>query len=100
MTDLAARLPWVTRLSESAPCGGLLSHTPLKAVYRMGGRPPAGLDAYRCKNPARWQFQALPSSAARDGIYCWPHLISRCLYGDVAEQARAEQGLAELREPS
>jgi hypothetical protein len=97
MTELAARLPWVTRLDEAVPCEGLMSHTPLKAVYRMSGHAPVGLDQYRCKNRARWQFTAQPDSGARDGTYCWPHLLSRALHANMAEIDRTRRGLEKLR---
>lgn len=95
MTELAARLPWVTRLDEAVPCTGFMSHTPLKAVYRMGGKPPVG--GYHCKKTARWQFTAIPDSGARDGTYCWPHLLSRGLHADLTETWRTQRGLDKLR---
>jgi hypothetical protein len=73
VTDLYARLPWVTRLDETKPCDGYRwNHMPGKAL-----RDPALFAKYRCKNRARWQFRALRTRASawpRDGIYCWPHL--------------------------
>lgn len=95
LTELMARLPWVTRLDEAVPCTGFMSHTPLKAVYRMGNRPPVG--GYHCKKTARWQFTALPDSGARDGTYCWPHLLSRGLHADLTETCRTQRGLDKLR---
>jgi hypothetical protein len=97
MTELIARLPWVTRLDETDVCDGFMSHTPLKAVFPMGNRLPAGLDGYRCKKTARWQFTALPDSGARDGTYCWPHLLSRGLHADLTETWRTQRGLDKLR---
>lgn len=95
MTELMARLPWVTRLDEAVPCEGFMSHTPLKAVYRMGNRPPVG--GWHCKKTAQWQFTAQPESGARDGTYCWPHLLSRGLYRDMMETTRTSQALDKLR---
>ena len=95
MTELVARLPWVTRLGEATLCDGFMSHTPLKAVYRMGNRPPVG--GHHCKNPALWCYQAPPESGAQDGTYCWPHLLSRCLYRDLKETARTSQELDKLQ---
>lgn len=97
MTGRVARLPWVTRMTEPVPCEGFMSHTPLKALYQMGGKPPVGLDRYRCRNVARWHFRALPDSGARDGDYCWPHLINRCLYGNEMEEARTSRALKAMQ---
>jgi hypothetical protein len=72
MTELVARLPWVTRLERTQDCG----------AYRWGHMPLAALDSsqtmakYKCRNRARWQFTALRDAflPGPDGIYCWQHL--------------------------
>jgi hypothetical protein len=93
---LVRSLPWVTYLKKPQPCTGFKAGTPLKAVFSVGGRPPVGLERYSCKNPARWKFRALSRSAARDGVYCWPHLVHRGLYCDEAEAARTNKKVDEL----
>jgi hypothetical protein len=94
--QLAAQLRWVTRLDQAQQCEGFLARTPLKALYAMGGKPPVGLDNYRCKLPAYWRFTALKKSHARDGVYCWLHLVYRGLYGDTLEEARTHRATAAL----
>jgi hypothetical protein len=98
-TDRVARLPWVTRLEKTQSCDGYRwSHMPLKALYKMGDKPPVpGLkEKYRCKNRARWKFRALRNSSAKSGVYCWSHLISCGLRGDMAEDARTTKALEEM----
>jgi hypothetical protein len=97
-TELVARLPWVTRLARPAQCTAIKAHTPLKALYRMGGKPPVGLDRYRCKQPAYWRFRSLKKSMARDGDYCWSHLRHHGLYGDMDERERTNRAMARLQE--
>lgn len=94
-TELAKTMPWVTYLPEGVPCTGFMGHTPLKAIYRMGDKPPVGLDNYTCKNVAHWQFKALEDSMAKSGDYCWPHLISRGLFVFGAETERTEKWIKE-----
>lgn len=88
---LAESLPWVTRLRRPVPCEGFMAHTPLRAVFgtdeQRAARP-------RCKNLARWRFRALRRSCAEDGAFCWSHLMSRGLYGDMDEIVRTERWLA------
>lgn len=88
------RIPWVRRLPEPVPCTGRKSGTPMKAMYSMYGKPPAGLDGYRCKVPARWHFTALKKSRATDGDFCFNHLIHRGLLYDQDESVRLERWLA------
>jgi hypothetical protein len=76
-----------------------MAHTPLKAIYRMGNKPPVGIDKYRCKNRAHWKFRALKKSQARDGVYCWAHLLSRGIYGDDVEYQRLKTWIAKHQEP-
>lgn len=90
---IARKVPWVRYLRKTVPCTGFMARTPLKAVYAMGGKPPVGLDNYRCKQPARWKFTALQRSYASDGTYCWSHLLSRGFYGDMAECDRLNRWL-------
>lgn len=98
--DMAARLPWVTRLKVSpGRCEALkYGHMPLKALFTMGGRPPEGTEKYRCKNAAWWRFRALKRSRARDGDYCWSHLFAHGLQHDEVEYDRANRKIAELLE--
>lgn len=70
-----------------------MSKTPLKAIFRMGNKPPVGLDNYKCKKIAHWKFRALKRSQGRDGIYCWPHLLSRGIYADDLERERLRKWL-------
>jgi len=90
---IAKQVPWVRYLRRPVACTGFMARTPLKAVYSMGGKPPVGLDGYRCTKPARWKFTALKRSHATDGIYCWSHLLSRGFYGDMAECDRLNRWL-------
>lgn len=65
-------LPWVHRYQKPRPCTAVR--------YGHGRRP--------CKNRAYWKFTALKRSWVRDGVYCWSHLISHGIYGDMVEDAR------------
>lgn len=87
-----AALSYVTRLARPQACGCLRSHALLKAVFRMGGRPPVDPAPYMCKKPAYWRFRALKRSHAQDGVYCWPHLMTR-LYSDPLEEERFRRAL-------
>lgn len=97
-TEIAAQIPWVTRLDEPSPggCIGMRSDTPLKALYRWGAgkaNPPVGLADYRCRNSARWHFKALENMdtwehVTQSGDYCWSHLVHQCLYGTHPETER------------
>jgi hypothetical protein len=71
---------------------------PLKALYGRGNKPPVpGLkDKYKCKNRARWKFRALKNSNAKSGVYCWSHLFSCGLYGDMAEYERTSKALEKM----
>jgi len=91
-TDRVARLSWVTRLEKTQPCDGYrYSHMPL---YARGNQEV--MDRYKCKNRARWKFRSLKRSWAKDGIYCWSHLISCGLRGDMLEDARTDKGLKKV----
>lgn len=89
----AERLPWVKRV-EPRPCEGIKWGTvALRDLYEWGPikdpRPARGIQAKsRCKKQGRWQFTALKKSHARDGVYCYHHLISHGLYCDMDEQDR------------
>lgn len=94
ITDLAARLPWVTRLPETQDCDGYRwSQMPLAALDSS-----ATMDRYRCRNRARWKFTALADAPfpARDGIYCWQHLRVQ-LQVNPAEGERTYRGLQRLQ---
>jgi hypothetical protein len=97
-----AELPWVRRLKVSpGRCQGYkYGHMPLKALYRMGSRPPVpGLkEKYRCTNAAWWRFRALKRSSGQDGDYCWVHLNAQ-LTRDQLEQDRLSRKLDELGWP-
>jgi hypothetical protein len=86
MTELTARMPWVDRLVLPVDCEGFMSHTPLKAVYKMGNKPPIGRDKYRCKAKAYWRLKLRKS--ARD--LCWQHLWSE-MYAEPANQERLDR---------
>jgi hypothetical protein len=94
VTDLVARLPWVTRLNQSRDCDGYRwSRMSFKAR-----RNPELMARYKCKASARWQFRADRRAQVRadDGTYCWRHLWSLGLQFSPAEQARTNRGLAKL----
>lgn len=96
-TDLAARLPWVTRLDQTQDCDGYRwSHMPVAALSSS-----QVMDRYRCKARARWRFTALREEdryafAARDGTYCWAHLWTQ-LQHNPAEKDRLQRELRRLR---
>lgn len=95
MTELVARLPWVTRLSRAQACDGYRwSHMPLAALDSS-----ASIARFRCKARARWKFTALPDTllAAPSGTYCWQHLLVM-LWHNPDEEDRTIRALRELRE--
>lgn len=59
---------------------------------------PPSRDRYACRSPARWTFTALPQSKASDGVYCWSHLLSQCLYADLSETFRLENRVGQERQ--
>lgn len=66
-------VPWVRRLVKPLPCEGWMAR----------GR--------NCRNQAHWKFTASKRSYARSGVYCWSHLISRGIEGDMVEERRFTQ---------
>jgi hypothetical protein len=96
---LMASLPWVTRRKSPVPCDGIKwSQVPLKALYSRGGKPPEGLEKYRCSKPAYWTFRSLKKSHAQSGNYCWSHLVYNGVYGDMIEEKRTNDYLAKTKE--
>lgn len=96
LTDAIKLLPWVTYLPKQKtprPCDGLrYSSMPLKALFHHGPnqtKPPTGTTRYKCKVSARWRFKALKKSDAKDGVFCWSHLWSQCLW-HMGEHDRAK----------
>jgi hypothetical protein len=89
---LVASIPWVTMLKTKRPCDGVRwSHVPMKAISWWGPKrcnPPIGLDSYRCKKQGYLKFRALKNSYAKDGVYCWDHLLSSGLYHGMDEESR------------
>lgn len=96
--DVYARLPWVTRLVMPRKCTGFMGGTPLKAVSvlhvkdeNLSDKDLAYKRKFQCKNRAYWKFKGLKSNKWRSdssGTYCWSHLISRGVFGDMDEEAR------------
>lgn len=76
----AATIPWVRKLSRPAACEGWHGAS-------RGRRP--------CKNLAYWSFRHLRRDEFGQGFgtrrYCWNHLLSRGLYGSMAEDARTDR---------
>lgn len=64
---IVARISWVTRMATPRRCDG------------KGGS---------CKRKGYWKFRALKKSWAKDGVYCWTHLIYYGIYGDMDEEER------------
>jgi hypothetical protein len=75
-----ATAPWVRRLKRKVACDGW-----------MEGRK-------KCKKPAEWSYRRLRRESpgwylvAKDeptwSHFCWAHLISRGLYGNMSEETR------------
>lgn len=98
--EVYSRLPWVTRLVSPRTCTGFMAHTPIKAVwgYKHKDMSQAEFERlkqkYTCKNRAYWKFKGLkpgprnPFRSDSSGYYCWSHLVSRGIYGDMDEEAR------------
>lgn len=100
--DVYARLPWVTRLVMPRRCTGFMGHTTFKAmsVLRVNDENLSPVDIaykrkFQCKNRAYWQFKGLKAGGPRSmwrsdtsGTYCWSHLISRGVFGNMDEEAR------------
>lgn len=86
-TELAEKVPWITRLKKPQKCHGYRwGSMSRKATY-----DPVLKERYACKKPGYWKFKALKKSWARDGVYCWSHLLSGGVYGDMDEEARFER---------
>lgn len=89
------RLPWVTRIPATT-CDGLKWGTvALRDLYPWGpGRsnPARGIqERSKCKNIARWHFKPLKKSYAKEGNYCYSHVLSQGVYHDMDEQARTNK---------
>lgn len=85
----AERLPWVTVVPPQ-PCDGIKWSTVAIADLSRGIQ-----DKSRCKRQGAWQFTALPESHARDGVYCFQHLVHAGLYGDMDEHERTNKWFEE-----
>lgn len=102
-TEVYAQLPWVTRLVKPQRCTGFMGHTTGKAVSvlytkdeNLSAEDLAYKRKFQCKNRAYWKFKGLKAGGPRSmwrsdasGTYCWSHLISRGVFGDMDEEARA-----------
>ena len=94
----AARMPWVAILQRPRACDGIKwSTVALKDLYEHGpgGSVPArGIqEKSKCKKAGWWRFRSLKRSYARDGVYCWTHLVVQGIYGDEAERTRTDRWL-------
>lgn len=72
----AKKIPWVRWSAVAAQCEGWHGGT-------FGKRS--------CKNSAHWTFRHSKKNFVNPGEtrkYCWNHLFSRGLYGDMNEEAR------------
>lgn len=87
-TELVERFPWVTRLKKPHQCSEYRS-----GMSRKASNDPELSKKYECRNPAYWKFRALKKSWSEDGIYCWSHLISRGVHGDMDEDERTMKWL-------
>jgi hypothetical protein len=67
-------VPWVKRLKKKVQCDGWMPKNK------------------KCKNPAEWSYRWTSSRNWRNTQkrqhFCWNHLSSRGLYGDMQEEAR------------
>ena len=90
--EMAELYPWVTRLKKPRQCQGWVG----KASFTRG--------KFTCKHPAYWKFIASKRAmfASREykntltkrdltKYYCWNHLMSRGLYGEMGEYDRTRQ---------
>ena len=101
--DLLARLPWVTRLSPSAPehrCEGIKwGKVAVSDLYPRGDKPARGIqERAHCKRRGWFRFRALkargnyPPIPGKSGVYCYDHLCMQI--GDhEKERARFDRWL-------
>jgi hypothetical protein len=95
-----AACPWITRLDETCQCDGYrLSRMPMR-----DRRNPQRREKWRCKAPARWKFRPMARRAmrmselrARRGTYCWQHLWSLGIQGNMDEDDRWTKHCDELK---
>lgn len=85
---ILASIPWVRRLEKPKPCDAHRNDMPGKAYRGIVSKDP-----WKCKKLAHWRFTAKRNSWSATGNYCWPHLFSRGLYGDMLESERFEAWL-------
>lgn len=96
-----SRLPWITRLVNPRQCTGFMGHTTFKAISvlrvkdeNLSAEDLAYKRKFQCKQRAYWSFKGLkpgPRNQYRSdssGTYCWSHLVSRGIFGDMDEEAR------------
>lgn len=91
---IVLHMPRVNYLEQSQRCeANVGNRSTLKMRYHPNAavRKEAQRKA-RCKNNAHWQFRFLKRSTGRGKttVVCWKHLIHRCLYGDMLEEAATE----------
>jgi hypothetical protein len=87
------RLPWVRKLKKPVKCDGIKYGTvAMKDLYDYGpgqSIPARGIqDKSRCKNNAWWHFKPLKKSYAKEGNYCWSHLLAQGVFGAQEEHDR------------
>jgi hypothetical protein len=85
-TELVEKLPWVHKLKKARECDGY-KVMPLKVMYGRHASEEER-EKYRCTRRAWWTFKALKNSYAKDGNYCWSHLIYRGVYSCMEEETR------------
>ena len=93
---LVARIPWVKKLREPVACDGIKwSTVALRDLYGTRTTEARGIqDRSRCKKRASWHFRPLKRSDAREGNYCWSHLIYQGLFCDQDEMDRTDKWFA------
>lgn len=91
---ILSHVPWITKRKTPIQCEAYKwSSMPLKAVHSMHGKEPTGIEKYRCSKPGYWKFRALKRAyfPAKDGTYCWMHLVFSGIHHNPEEDRRFEK---------
>lgn len=91
--QMVLALPWVTRVARNVAkrCDGLrYGEMPLYALELSDEERRA---RWGCKNLGHYRFRSLKprgawSHRAKDGAYCWSHLVSLGIFYSMEEEAR------------
>src|SRR6478609_10015072 len=85
-------MPRVKKVRVPAMCEGIKwSNVAVKHIFQHGPREnrkaAEGIpEKSKCKRMGYWHFKPLKNSYAREGTYCWTHLVYQGIHADMGEE--------------